>query len=723
MRSPKALVKPLLLIAVLFLCFAAPFSFTRAQGKTQTNSTQADEVVRVNTELVQTDVTVLDKQGRFVDGLKREQFELSVEGKPQSISFFEPVIGQKPTDDKKVARKEAATATTSTTDSLSQWQPSARGRIIFFFVDDAHLAPENLVRARKALLNFVDNEMSRSDQVAIVSTSGQIGFLQQLTNNQTVLREATARLNNRRNPETIVSKVAISEYDAAQVSEHFNRELFTYLVQATAAEFQTDELTAANMVKNRVRQVNAQSRMATINTLGALLSLMRSSAPLPGRKIVFFITDGFVADARVSNVSEMLRQVTRTAAQVGAVIYPMDARGTFTGLYTDASRNDYPDFTGSVSRNLLGETTATQEPLQTLAGETGGRAFLNSNSFQDGFTRALNESSSYYLLAWRPEREEQRDGKARIVVGIKGRPDLKVRVRRGFLGATATPVVKHSTIDGKRSATPDDELRAALGALYPVRALPVALSVGYMDSQKGGMLLLASMQIDAAALGLEEVNEKQKTEVDVLGVAIDDRGSISSFKQKLTIGAEAHAQGAQPIVWNQQLTLAPGLYQIRVAARERSSGRTGSAMQWLEVPDLSGGRFNLSSLFLGERKLASAVADEKFATAPRAVMVNVDHRFARTSVLRFQTYIYNATRGTASPDVEIQASVFRQDIPVVVMPPARLPIDTAREQARLPYWAEIALDKLPPGSYALQVTATDRRTKATATQQAVFIVE
>jgi hypothetical protein len=236
------------------------------------------------------------------------------------------------------------------------------------------------------------------------------------------------------------------------------------------------------------------------------------------------------------------------------------------------------------------------------------------------------------------------------------------------------------------------------------------------------MRLLASMQIDAAALQPDPAHEARKTEVDVLGVAIDDRGALYSFKQKLTVNAEASAQG-RPIVWNQQLTLAPGLYQVRVAVRQRDSGRTGSAMQWLEVPDLSNGRFNLSSLFLGERKQADAQRGEKFATSLRAIMVDVDHRFARTSVLRFQTYVYNAAQEGRAPAVSIQASIFRDNVPVVVMPPSRLPTDTTTDKARLPYWAEISLDKLPAGSYALRVTATDVATKAVATQQSTFIIE
>jgi VWFA-related protein len=720
MHSPLTFCKGFLLAAALTFV-VAPLSPARAQERTEQNSaTPADDVVRVKTELVQTDVSVFDRQGRFVEGLGREQFELSVEGKPRSISFFEPVISQTSAEAKRptaTAPARGDTRTPPAVDVRIARVSFERGRVILFFVDDLHLSPENLIRARKALLRFIDSEMGQNDQAAIVSTSGQVGFLQQLTDNQAVLREAAARLNNRRNPETYAGKVVISEYDAAQVAEHFNRELFTYLVNATAAEYQTDEVTAANMVKNRVHQIGAQSRVATTNTLNALMGLMRSSASLPGRKVVFFLTDGFIADPRSSNVSEMLRRVTKTAAQVGAVIYTVDARGTFSDSSTDASRNVYPDFTGSVSRNVLGETFATQEPLQILAAETGGRAFINSNSFGDSFTRGLDEASSYYLLAWRPDREEQ--GRARVEVTIKGRPDLKVRVRRGFIEA---PAATRREVTGAKTAgsSPEDELRAALGSLYPVRALPVSLSVGYSNMQGGRVALTASMQIDVAALTLDPANEAQTAEVDVLGVALDDRGAIASFKQKVTVTPESRTQaGRKVVIWNQQLTVAPGLYQVRVAVRERVSGRTGSAMQWIEVPDLTATRFQMSSIFLGEREPAS----EKSKHAPRSVLVNVARRFARSSVLRFQTYIHHAAHGASPPDVEINARILRDNRPVIVTPPARLPTDTSADRTRLPYWAEIALDQLPPGKYALQVTATDRTTKTSASQLVGFIVE
>lgn len=492
---------------------------------------------------------------------------------------------------------------------------------------------------------------------------------------------------------------------------------------------------AANSVRNRVRQISTQSRAVTHNTLAALMSLMRSSAQLPGRKLLFFVSDGFITDARSSSMT-MLKRVTEMAARTSIVAYTMDARGTYPDPAVDAGRNDFPDGMGSgvSARNPANEVAAMREPLRILADDTGGRALLDSNSIPESIQQALDETSSYYLLAWRPETEEQRSGKARLKVTIKNRPELRVRLRRNYYSPPATrlqtaqsketpaTVASSATTAASAEPKPEVELLAALGSLYPQRALPTSLAVGYLHTPEQGHVMKLSMQIERSAFDFDSsIDAGKKREVDVIGAAIDDRGVIVSFKQVLTVAQDSTAQKqGLPVLWNQQLRLPPGLYQARVAVRERGSGRTGSAQQWIEVPDVSKGGLQMSSLFLGERK---ALSGEQ-AAQPRALLVEVDHRFARSSALRYQTYIYNAGQdGATTPDIEIQTRVLRDNRTIVTMSPGKVPVPGLENHKPLPYWTEISLADLPPGRYLLQVTATDRRTKASATQRTRFIVE
>jgi len=573
---------------LICLLISAP----KALGQKQSSAPRsADDVVRVKTELVQTDVTVLDKRGRFVPGLKSDQFELRVDAKPQSLAFFEQVAAGSAEEEEQLGVDRDGKARV-----LVAGPPAVeldRGRLIFFFVDDVHLAGDSLTRARSVLLHFIENKMAAKDRVAIISTSGQIGFLQQLTDNKAVLREAINRLNYKYNPETTASHVSISEVDANLIASRGDRGLFSYLVEATMKEFQTGAINAVNIVKNRVRQINAQSKIAEIDTLSRLENLIRSTAPLAGRKLLFFVSDGFVVDIKRSNGSDVMRRVVKEAAQVGVVIYTLDTRANFLGAGVDASRNEYPDFGPRTAGRTLAESKVPQEPLETLADETGGRSFLNSNSLDDGVAQALLESSTYYLLAWRPDSENQRAGKSRLDVIIKGRPDLHVRMRRHSFDFRSTQTARTISTEAALSSTstPDTELRLALGSLYPRRDLPISTSTSFVRTADKGTVLNVSMEIDTEMLGFDLSGGKEQAVVDVLGVALDDRGLCSSFKQKLEIPRDAvFAKGGRFVKWSQALPMPPGLYQVRVAVRDRQSQRTGSTLGWIEIPSIDGNR-------------------------------------------------------------------------------------------------------------------------------------
>lgn len=779
MPTPKRrLVKTLLTAALFSIANFASAIYSQQTDRSQTQDGPT-EVIRTTTELVQTEVMVFDARGRFVDGLKPEQFELVLGGTQQSVSFFERITAGSQAE---AAQLAAARSNPETKKALTRTEtvaPSDRGRMLFFFFDDLHLSPASLTRARKALLRFVDEQMNPNDQIAIVSTSGQVGFLQQLTDNPAVLHAAIARLNYKQNKEAYTGKTQISEFMATQIADYNNRELFAYLMDSTKLEQQmgaglrhgdhklASSYSAAPVVRNRVQQINAQARMTTADTLSALKGLMASSAALPGRKVVFFLSDGLLINERKAGALEALEGVTEAARRSGVIVYTMDLRGTFfnMGSGIDVSNNELADFTSRMSGLPYAELAATQEPLKLIAEETGGRAILNSNAIADGISQAISETSEYYLLAWRPESEGQRQAKQRLLVTIKHRPDLRVRLRTNVYQSPAQLVAKASQnghakevsatspISSSSPPPAETQLVQTLGSLYPKKQLPVSLAVGYLNASDGGLTLKLSMQIDREALDLDGESKTQR-EVDVMGVAVDDRGQVASFKHVLTVPREAAGQDRM-IVWHQQLRVNPGLYQVRVALRERSSGRAGSAMQWIELPETAATQFALSSLFLGERRAEVAAAASGSASAPsvstglqsasvgspptsagsapvsvgplpvsagpQPITVDVDHKFARGSALRFQTYVYNAARGENGPDVSIEVQVLRNRQPVMSLAPAKVPL--TNDAVRLPYWSEIALKDLPPGHYVLLLTATDHSANRSASQRVNFIVE
>src|SRR6185503_20242512 len=171
--------------------FCAPlFAQTPERGR------QDQDVLRVFTELVQTDVMVFDKQGRFVDGLKKEDFELRIDGQLKPIDFFERVTAGSATEESQLAAARGV-SNRSTDGANAAPVPLDRGRPIFFYLDDLHLDPASMNAGKKLISDFIDKQMGQNDEVAIASASGQAGFLQQLTDDKRVLSAALARLNSR----------------------------------------------------------------------------------------------------------------------------------------------------------------------------------------------------------------------------------------------------------------------------------------------------------------------------------------------------------------------------------------------------------------------------------------------------------------------------------------------------------------------------------------------
>lgn len=720
---------------LLLIPFLIAFTI-RADGqeqKAQVPPEQDEEVVQIRTELVQTGVMVFDKQGRFVEGLKPEQFELTVDGKPQSISFFEQVTAGSRSEE--TLRTRARGRATGSPVNEATPTTARRGRTIIFFIDDVHLSLDSLGRTRQMLTRFIEREMRQGDTVAIASTSGQIGFLQQFTDNSSVLRAAVSRLNYRPYNTRDMSRdsTPMSEYMALTIERKDDPGVFRFYVDECLRSAPPRYPVRACEVEviNRARQILLQAASVISNTYDSLKSLMHSSSQLPGRKLVFFISDGFLLDTgpRTADPRGKLNEIIDAAQRAGTVIYTIDARGLISGQL-DATNNVPVDPNGRLESAALREIPATQDALHALAVETGGRALRNQNVFDPWLNSVLEETSNYYLLAWRPNSEEQTSTEFHnIKVSIIGRPELTVRLPRGFLGTGAGAALTTQTkprTEGAKAAP--QVLMAALGAFYPKREVPTSLSLTYLDTPEHGLVLTASMQVADDGLNFEVADGKQTALVDVAGVVLNDKGKqVGSFRTRLNINSQASESSSlqrSDTIYNYRLPLASGLYQVRVAARDSRSGHVGSATQWIEIPDIASARLSLSSLLIGVQELEAARAKTERAPAAQ-VQFSVDHHFARNSRLRFICFIYNAARrarASNSPEVLVQAQLLRDGQPILKAPPERVMVQE-KDAARIPYGGEISLNSLPAGHYVLQVTVTDTVASTSATQQTNITVE
>lgn len=730
----RSFFRPRLVVALFSaLCLLAS---ARAQQPAPPPDKDEEDVVRISTELVQTDVMVFDGSGRFVDGLKPEQFELRVDGKPQQVVFFERIQAGTVNEDAQIA---AARGGGYGPTAGGAAVPLDRGRTVVFFVDDLHLSPASAVHIRKTIQRFIDEEIGQNDEAVIVSASGQVGFLSQLTDNKTVLRAAATRINTRPYIVRDGQTPTMSEIHAAAIDRN-DISVLDYFIEQTIREnpFLRRDM-AESQVQSRARSILQQSNAIATNTLQSLASVVRSFGPLPGRKVLFFVSDGFLVDDNNSMLRDRMRTISDAAARGSVVIYSLDAHGMRSGQ-PDAADPGAFDPSGRLARASTGEVSAMQAPLFTLAAETGGRALVNTNALGRVVSGALKETSLYYLLAWRPEASGSNSSSSkyqRIEVAVRERPDLRVLVRRGFYNGTPPPETtraekkkrekeerKTEADAGRGPSAAERDLLSALHAPLPRAALPTSLAVGYVHGENDGGLLTVSVELGREALTFVQ-GEQKRADFDLLGAVIDDRGKpVRQFGQRLSVTPTMLVpESRQQVIYSFRIPLAPGLYQVRAAARDANSGRTGSAMQWIEVPELKK-QFSMSSIFLGERPSGQQAAQLTPEELPRGVLLSVARRFTRTSHIRFLTFVYNSGTGsTGTPDVALQVQIFRDDQPVFTAPLAKIRADAGADFSRLPYMAELSLASFPPGRYVLQLTAIDRAAKTTTSQRTRFFVE
>ncbi|MGI9166902.1 MAG: VWA domain-containing protein [Pyrinomonadaceae bacterium] len=722
MSAPLRPIKKIFL--GLLACFLAVSPASMGQTPSGSPTQDQTEVVRVYTDLVQTDVMVFDKAGNFVNGLRREDFDLRIDGKVRPIDFFEQVtVGTANEESLLTAARGSSSPNKAGTPRPN---PLNRGRTMFFYVDDLHLDLGSLNATQKTITDFIEKEMSQNDEVAIASASGQIGFLQQLTDNRTVLRNALQRIKVRPYSVRDFDRPPMTEYQALLI-DSYDRDVTGYFVQELIRMnpgMSADQ--AENQVRSRSHILLQQAAHITTNTLLGLESLIRSSSKLPGRKLVFFLSGGFFLDTRNSDVTGKMRRITSAAARSGAVIYSLDARGLVASLQ-DASTEGGFDVSGVLARASLGELRASQDSLNALARDTGGKPIFNTNALGTGLSRALKETAVYYLLAWKPDQETQKAGKFRnIEVKLKERPDLTVRVRRGFFDVE--PVTDATKVKDEKRAekTPEAQLRKAIGSPYPERAIPISLSLNYILTPDRGLMLAASMHILSEFLSFSLEDGKQKATVRIGGLVLNDRGQPgANFTEGITVtrdSANPLKGSGENVSYTHQIFLRPGLYQVRVAARDERSGHTGSAHSWIEIPDLASRRLTLSSLIIGARLPVVNNASGNGQTD--SANISIDHQFPRNSDIRFLVFAYNAARAPSDskPDLAIQVQVLRENQPVVTTSLKKIVTENI-DLDRLPYAADLSLAGLPAGRYLLQVTVIDRVSKTSASQQTRFEIE
>ena len=657
------------------------------------------DVVRIRTNLVQIDA-VVTKDGRLVTDLTADDFEIFEDGRKQVITNFS-YVSNVPS-----SSSEAGSKANVKRNGLPFVPPAIRPedprRTIALVVDDLGISAESMGPVKGQLRKFIDEQMKPNDLVAIIRTGGDMGALQQFTADKRLLYRAVDRL--RRHP---CSRMGYTVF--APVGSVFKRSLCS----SDSIDFSTRAL---RFIVEGMGHLAGRKSMV----------ILSDSLPLTTRNVetVDGLADGSV-DTPTTETNEpstgidyqpglegALRRIVELAIRSSVVIYAVDTRGVQpTGVTAadnfDARRRaaDLPGLERSVSMARSHEMMDLRAGAEKVAKETGGFLVRNSNDFQ--LPRVMRDQEGYYLIGYRPTSETFNRRFHHIKARVK-RSGFTVRTREGFFGVT-------DDVARPAQRTNRDIMNLALMSPFASADIEVQLTTLFGNTASNGSQLHSLLYFQARDLTfVQKPDGWHEAVFDLSGILFGDNGTIAhKTSQTRTVRRKGDAYEQilrEGLVYRLDLPAPkPGSYQFRVAVRDASSSRLGTAGQFVEVPNLNSGRLTLSSITVsgssGSNADAAAENNESSSMSGPA-----QRRFRTPSNLYFGYVIHNASldRSNRQPKMTASMRLIRDGKIIFEGQPKAVDQSGQSDLTRIITGGGLQLGTdMAPGEYILQITVAD----------------
>lgn len=689
-------------LGVLTACVA--LASNPLSGQSQTPRPQQPPITfRAEVNYVEVDARVLDRDGKFITGLQAGDFQVLEDGKPQKVSAFamvniplerveRPLFAAKPVERDVRTNLEAAD-----------------GRIYVIVLDDLHTAPLRTQRIKLAARQFIERYVGANDIAAVVHTSGRGDAGQEFTTSQTRLLRAVDKFMGQKLRSSTLNMI-----------DDVQRRAGTPFSADPAADLDDKE-----------RGYKARNTLDSIRNLANYLGNIRGrrkAVVLFGEGIDYNINELFndsITEAQA--VIDATREMIAASTRANVAIYAIDPRGLGAEFDDLASIQSFPDDTslGLGMSSIFNEVRLSQDSLRVMGDETGGFAVVNRNDFNTAFQRIVDDNSSYYVMGYYSSNE-RRDGRFRkIEVKLPDKPGYVVRARKGYVAPRGkAPETKATT--GKEAPSP--ELRDAMESPLPLAQLPLAVTASVFKGPAPKGAVVISTYINGSSLPLTEDAGMFKNDLEVLGVATDDRGkqvttgrNTVNLNMKPDTAKRVTATGFRVIT---SLELAPGRYNLRVAVRESNTRKAGSVMFDVEVPDFSKDQLTMSDIALTSAFSGAAPTVrpkdplEKLLPGP----LTTYREFTPPDELALFTEIYDNV--TQPHKVEINASVKAEGgTSVYQTREERDSADLKGSAGGYGFETRIPLKGLAPGLYVLRVDAIMRLgDRPTTSREIIFRV-
>ena len=648
-------------------------------------------VFRSRREIVTVDAIVRDKSGAIVRGLTADDFEIREDGRPQQVLNFsfeeikdkapatietadllagvEAKLQEQTRSPTSAAAAAAAPADVPTSDSM------AGRRLITLLFDVSSMQPDDVQRAVDSAQKYVSEKMSNADMVSVVTVSSSLNVLTDFTADRGKVAKALTTLG-------FAEGTAVAAPDASTAA--------TDEAAAAAADDAASDTSDLDMFNNDIR-------------LRALKTVADTLAPIEQKKAIIYFSAGLQRSGQDNQVE--LRAAINAAVRGHVAFYTIDTRGLQAvvpgGDARQASGRGNAMFSGRGVAQQFDTLNASQDTLTSLAADTGGRAFTDTNDFGEAFARVQSDMSAYYLLAYSTSNPTHDGRYRRIEVRVK-RSGFKVESRSGYY---ADRDFTH-TSRGDRETQLQDQLFSAVSATD----LPVLVTSGFFRVSTDKYYVPLALAVPGYAVPV--ANETDKVSLDVLGMVRDEQGRpLGRFRETLQLppGTGKTLAGKQ-VLYQSGVTLPPGRFSVKAVVRENASGLMGTYESAITVPELKKEPLKISSVVVSTQMEPAAKGKTENPLVRDGVQLvpNLTHVVGRDQPLFFYYEVYDPSEGTGStPQIRTSLAFYRGKVKVYETPVVeRTTIDAPDRHAAL-FQFEVPPQAFTPGLYTCQINVID----------------
>jgi VWFA-related protein len=654
-----------------------------------------------NVNRVLTNVVVRDKKtGAVIKGLKESDFQILEDKKPQKVTTFDFQ-----NVDEAVALAETSTVSGATTtkkktiadlvnnDFAAQPEDLKDRRLIVMFFDLSSMQPEDIERAVDAAKDYINNHMAPADLAASVSLVSGLSMDQDFTNNKAALIKA------------------VSKYDGSEGTG------FDAGSEGGGTDSTSDDSSSFVADDSEFNSLNTDRQLYAIRTV------CKSMEKVEQKKSMLYFSGGLSRQGIENQAS--IRAATNECVKADTAMYAVDTRGLEAlnpvGNASSGSKRGTGAYSGKSMQSALDSNFSSQETLGTLASDTGGKLFTDSNDFGPAFQQVQHDTEAYYIIGFR-STNPARDGSFRhLTINVVGHPEAKLDYRPGYY---APADFQHAKSEDRQLAM-IEQMRSDV----PATDVAVYLQALYFKLADGKFYIPISVVVPGSQIHATTVKDKSKANIDFLGQVKNAQNIVvGQVNQTVPLSIDANQQlEKRNIQYSTGFTLAPGKYHVKFVVRENQSGNMGSFETDIQVPDMKKTPLKLSSIVMSSQRQANA---QKKAVDPlvrdgQEWVPNVAHVFRQDQHLFFLYEVYSPSKDkdstgattaaaagqpkpTGSP-VHVLTSIefLLGGVKVYETPMVEADAINIPERDAVGFQFDVPLTGLKPGTYICQVNVID----------------